>query len=512
MKKTRELFSKLPFILLFFLLPFLLQAQESIDYDALDRYIAKGVNDFEVPGLAIAIVKDGKVVFKKGYGSRDCSKENDPVTCDSLFNIASCSKAFTTAAIGILVEEGKLEWDDKVIEYLPEFRLSDYYITQELTVRDLLCHRSGLETFGGDLLWYETGYDDNEIIKRLRHIPIKRQFRSQYGYQNNMYLVAGEVIKRVSGKTWGEFLTEKILLPLDMKTTLVSGKSFNQNMDIAYPHIGKKRYPRWIRKTNAAASLFAGVSEMANWMRMFLNNGKWKDRQILKQETIEELFSPQIARRVRSYLRKRGTRFSAYGLGWWIMDYHGERIIEHSGGMPGYISKVTLVPGKNLGVVCLINSMASLTTALRYKILDTFLEIDNNEKDYLKEYLAGDKRHGEYLQTAREKRAKERVKRTKPSLKPKAYTGIFEDRVYGKAEIVEKKGKLILTLLPTKEVFTSPMEHWHYDTFRIKFKDEFLPDGFVTFSFDSHAKVTGFKIDLPNPDFHFKNLNFVKIK
>ena len=510
LKKQRPV-NKLSLAVLFFVLPFVvLQAGNNVDYNALDSYIGKNVKDFELVGLSIAIVKDNKVVFNKGYGLKDSNKK-DKVTCNSLFNIASCSKAFTAACLGLLVEEGKLKWRDKVIDYLPEFRLSDPYITKELTIKDLLCHRSGLETFGGDLLWYETNYDDKEIIRRLRYLPIKRQFRSEYGYQNNMYIVAGEVLKKVSGKSWGEFLSEKILRPLEMKTTAVAGKYLDKDMDIAYPHIEKRRYPRYIQNPQAAASLFSNVAEMANWVRMLLNKGKWKERQILKPETIEELFTPQIVLSVNSFMRKNGTNFRTYGLGWRIFEYYGERIIEHSGGMPGYISKVTLVPGKNLGFVILTNNMNALTTVLRYKILNLFLDRDNR-KDWAKEFLEMKKKGEKFKQNRREARAKSRIKKTGPSLKLEGYTGLFQDKVYGNAEIELQKGKLFLTLLPTKEVFTSKMEHWHYDTFRVKFKDEFLPYGFVTFNFDSYGKVTGFKIDLPNPDFHFKNLDFKKIK
>ncbi|MCK4766255.1 MAG: serine hydrolase [Candidatus Aminicenantes bacterium] len=497
---------------LFFVLSFVLHAgaAQDIDYAALDKYIGKTVKDFEVVGLSIAIVKDGAVVFDKNYGCKDYEKK-DKVGGNSLFNIASCSKAFTAACIGILVQEGKLAWKDKVIDYLPEFRLSDPYITRELTIKDLLCHRSGLETFGGDLLWYETGYDSKEIIRRMRYIPVKRQFRSEYGYQNNMYIVAGAVIEKVSGKSWGEFLSEKILQPLEMKTTRFSGKQVDEKMDVAYPHIGQKKYPRWIQPENPAASLFSSSSEMANWIRMLLDGGKWKDRQILESGTIAELFSSQTIRRVSSFAKKNGTRFRAYGLGWGLYDYYGEKIVEHSGGMPGYISKVMLVPDRNLGVVILTNNMKYLTTVLRYKILDLFLQRDG-KKDWAAEFLEIEKKYEKRRQARQEKRAAERVKRTRPALKLKEYVGVFEDRMYGKAEVVFKEKKLFLTLLPTKEVFTSRMEHWHYNTFRVKFKDDFLPDGYVTFGFDSHGKVTGFKIDLPNPDFHFRNLDFKKAK
>ncbi len=482
-----------------------------IDFQALDSYIKTVVKDLGLTGLAISIVQDQEVVFEKGYGYKDITQAT-PVSTNSLFNIASCTKAFTAAAIGLLVEQDKIDWDDRVIDVLPGFRLSDDYITSHLTIRDLLCHRSGLETFAGDLLWYETSYDSQEIVRRLRYIPIKRQFGREYGYQNCMYIVAGQVIEKVSGKPWETFLVENIFQPLDMQTTKGAGKFLADGMDIAKPHVDKTVYPRWIMQPNAAASLFSCVSDMSHWMSMLLNDGKWKDRQVLASKTVAECFTPQIVRRVSSFMKKNGTGFMAYGLGWGLFDYYGEKVIEHSGAMPGYISRVTLIPGQKLGIVILTNSMNSAATVIRYKILDMLLGRDkDNAKDWLAIYrkytLIGEKQ----VETLEKEREKKRIKRSRPSLKLEKYTGSYEDKVYGKADIRLEKKKLVLTLVPTQEVFTSEMEHWHYDTFRVRFKDSFLPSGLVTFSFDAEGNVTGFKIDLPNPDFHFKNLDFKKI-
>lgn len=511
MNEKKGLLNKLLMILVFLSLVLVLlgKGDTDFDYNALDQYIEKAVRDFELVGLAIAVVKDNQVVLCRGYGLEKVDT-NEKITANSLFNIASCTKAFTAACLGILVNEGKVKWDDRVIDYLPEFRLSDPYITRELTLKDLLCHRAGLATFDGDLLWYETDYDDMEIIRRLRYIPIKKQFRSEFGYQNNLYLAAGEVIKRITGMDWSEFLTSRILQPLDMTTTRTAGKSLGEDQHTAYPHVGNKIYPRYLRKPHAAASLFSCVTDMSHWLQMLLDQGKWKDQQILEPEILEELFSPQIVVPVSSFDKENGTHFRTYGLGWGVSDYYGEKIVEHSGGMPGYVSKIVLVPDKKLGFVILTNNENSLTNVLRYHILDLFL--DHKPKDWAQEFLEKNKRHDTYIQDQEAKRQKERIKRTRPSLKPEDYTGQYEDQMYGTAEIVLQKKQLLLTLLPSREVFTSKMEHWHYDTFKVVFKDEFLPPGYVTFQFDSHGQVTGFTIDLPNPDFHFKNLYFKKLK
>ena len=502
LKKTISSFSIFFFLLI---LPFIVHAKRAVDYTALDRYIKKVTADFHLEGLTIGIVKNDNVVFLKGYGVKDIDT-GEKVAPDSLFNIASLTKAFTSACVGILVQQGKLHWDDKVIDLLPGFQLSDPYITWELTIRDILSHRSGFGTFDGDLLWYRTPYDPAEIIRRMRYLPVRQQFRSEFGYQNNMYIVAGEIIAKVSGMPWAEFLKTNILDPLEMKATIPCSQSLKEGVNIAQPHVEGKKYPLYIQAPNAAASIYSSSTEMLNWLRMFLNEGKWKDKQVLESAVLEELFSPQTILKVSPTSKKNGTNFRTYGLGWNISDYYGELVYEHSGGMPGYISKAVLVPGKKLGFVILTNNMNAVTSLLRNKLLDIF--ITGRQTDWNKIFMELVEKGEKGKIEKEEARLKSRVANTRPSLEPARYAGIYEDRAYGRAQIVLENEKLVLTLLPAKEVFTSEMEHWHYDTFRIKFRDSFLPDGFVTFQFDSKEEIIGFKIDLPNPDFHFHHLDF----
>jgi CubicO group peptidase (beta-lactamase class C family) len=508
MTRIKKTFSSFSIIVLLLILPFVLHAKKTVDYPALDRYIKKAAADFHLEGLTIGIVKDDRVVFIKGYGVKDVDS-GEKVTPDSLFNIASLTKAFTAACVGILVQQGKLHWDDKVIDLLPGFQLSDPYISRELTIRDILSHRSGFGTFDGDLLWYRTPYDPAEIIRRMRYMPVRQQFRSEFGYQNNMYIIAGEIVGRVSGMPWAEFLKTNLLDPLEMKTTLTCSQSLREGMNLARPHVEGETYPLYVQAPNAAASIYSSAAEMLNWLRMLLNDGKWKDKQLLQPAVLEELFSPRTILKVSSFFKKNGTHFRTYGLGWNISDYYGELFYEHSGGMPGYISKAVLVPGKKLGFVILTNNLNGATNLLKYKLLDLF--VTGRQTDWNKVFMEfvekGEKRKKE----EEEARLKSRVANTRPSLEPGRYAGIYEDRVYGRAQIVFENETLVLSLLPAKEVFTSDMEHWHYDTFRVKFRDSFLPQGFVTFQFDSNGEVIGFKIDLPNPDFHFHHLDFKKV-
>jgi CubicO group peptidase (beta-lactamase class C family) len=431
------------------------------------------------------------------------------MTTTALFNIASCSKAFTAVCIAMLVENNQLDWKDRVTEYIQEFELSDPYVTSAMTMEDILCHRSGLATFDGDLLWYGTEYSPRDVIRRMRHIPLRKEFRSEYGYQNNMYLVAGEIIKEVTGKTWSEYIYDNIFEVLEMKSSRSCSRHLSQEQDIAYPHLKGKVQELPVENPNPALTIFSSVDEMSHWIMMLLNQGKWHGKQILKSSTIEKLFAPHTIQSVSPFMRLHGTHFRAYGLGWSLFDYAGRLVVEHSGGMPGYISRVTLIPEEKFGLVILTNDMNSLPTALRYVILD--LLFNRNKQNWLDLFYQFKNQQEERQQNLERIRKEERIPNTKPSLELDRYTGLYEDTMYGKAKIDMRNGKLILTLLPTKEKFTSSMEHWHFDTFRIRFKDQFLPEGFVTFDFNTQREITCFKIDLPNPDFHFHNLDFRKV-
>lgn len=493
-----------PFLLIII---FVSTLNAQIDYKKFDEYVENAVSLFEAEGLSIAIVKDSQVVFSKAYGFADADKKI-PLTTKSLFNIASCSKAFTAALAAKLVDEGKLSFQDKVKDHIPYFELSDLWITSQLNIVDILSHRSGLKTFAGDLLWYHTDYTNKEIIERMKYLPIENEFRSEFGYQNNMFMIASEIITQKAGKNWYEYLDNELFDKLDMNTSKSASMYLNDNDDIAYPHVEKKRYPLTDEVPNAAGSIFSNVEEMSNWIKMLLNNGKFNGEQVLSENVINEMFTPRINVYVGRSMKKMGVNFNNYGLGWFLYDYKGREIVFHDGGMPGYLSRVLLVPDENLGVVILTNGLNPLTSALSQQIVDLYF--GNDDADWVKDYK---ERIDNYKKRDEENKAKinsSRVENTKPSLELPKYEGKYNDNSYGEAEVIFNNEKLTLQL-PAKDVFTSEMEHWHFDTFKIKFKDDFLPEGFVTFSFNSKGEVTGFKIDLPNPDFHFNDLNFVKV-
>ncbi len=498
----------LAYFLLSFLFVFAAKAQDK-SLAGFDAYTAQAVKDFELPGLAIAIIKDGKVVMSKAYGVKNTAT-GEALTPSSLFNIASCSKAFTAACMAKLVQEGKIRWEDKVTDYVPYFQLADPYITREMNLADLLCHRSGLSTFTGDLLWFGTDYTQEEIVKRMRNLPIENDFRSEYGYQNNMYTVAGLVIEKASGMPWEDYLQKNFFDPLGMKNARSCSNELDKGQDLAMPHIKAAVQPIDAFDPQPALSIYAGIDEMSNWVKMLLNKGNFGEKQVLSERALWDMWTAQITRPVSGWQRAHGIHLRSYGFGWNLYDYGGKLIVEHDGGMPGYISKVCLVPEENLGFVILTNDMSILGSALRYRILDKFLT--GADHDWAKEFL-GYKKQGEAAE-AKEKEVRHAARQlnTKPSLSNEGYTGTYRDRYYGDATITIENDQLKLTMIPTKRYFVAPMNHWHHDTWQFDFPEAFLPEGFVTFSFDSNGKVEGFKIDLPNPDFHFYKLDFRKVE
>ena len=504
--------------LLFFLLliaPLALIAQ-TLDarLKEIDQYAAKAGQDWRVPGFAIAIVKDDKVIFAKGYGVRKLG-EQTPVDEHTLFAIASNTKAFTAAAIAILVDEGKLKWDDPATTYLPGFQLYDPYVTRELTVRDLLSHRSGLATFGGDLIWYDTTYKPDEILRRIRYLKPTSSFRSRYGYQNIMFLAAGQIVQNITGKSWEQFVQERFLTPLGMASTRTSITAFKSTDNVASPHNeldGKLRVVRYsnVDGVGPAAALNSSVADMAQWIRLQLGRGTYDGKQVFSRKAAREMWSPQTIIPISEQSEKfNPTRhFNTYGLGWFLSDYHGRKVASHGGGLDGMISQVGMMPEENLGVVVLTNSETPLASFMVSKVFDTFLGVP--ARDWSAELLAQAKQAKE-AEKAEEKRLEdERAKDTKPSLPLHGYAGTYGGAMYGEAKVTQENGHLVLRLVPAPN-FVGDLEHWQYDTFRIKWRDTVsypFPKGFVTFTLNAHGKVDEMKMDVPNPDFDFKELEF----
>jgi len=510
---------RLPEFLFSFFFSFFLSAQtKPVDLSKLDSYIDQSRKEWGLPGLSIAIVRNDSVILSKGYGIKSIDKsENDPsnkVDDHTLFAIASLSKAFTAASLGILVDDKKLSWDDKVTDYLPYFQMYDPYVTREMTVRDLLSHRSGLATFSGDLVWWGTTHSRKEVIESVRYLKPPYSFRSKYGYQNLMFLTAGEIIPAITGKTWDEFVRDSIFVPLGMTETNTSVSQLKPGMNVATPHL------KWndklitipyrnVDNVGSAAAINSNVTDLSKWMRMWLRKG---DNAVVSDAIRYEVWSPQtsipISKRGLETLPSR--HFQSYGMGWFMFDYHGRKILNHSGGMDGMISYLVLVPEEKFGFVILSNSYDTPSGALVYKILDLYLA--GIDRDWCGESLVQVKKAEEREKEAAKKMENERNKNSKPSLDLADYTGTYHSDLYGDVAVIWKNKNLAVNFIPSPTFNDAVLTHWQYDTFQIELADKALPKGWVTFVLDRNGNVEEMKIDIPNPDFDFSELELKKVK
>ncbi|MEO8590996.1 MAG: serine hydrolase [Flavobacteriales bacterium] len=494
-----------------------LHAQKQPDLKKLDAYIAKAVTDFGQPGLAVGIVQGGKLIWSHGYGRLDVAKP-DPVTENSDFYCASLSKAFTVCAIGMLVDDGVLKWDDKVIEHLPWFKLNDPYVTANMTVRDLLCHRAGFITFDGDLLWYGTHYTPREILDRHAKEPLTYGFRSRFGYSNLMLIAAAALIEKKSDVTWDQFITKRILEPLAMTRTRVETADLAKMTDVALPHVHKGQDPKAplmsmayqpLQGADGACGIISCVTDLAKWDAMWMNEGKTADGKVfLKEGTWTTITTDQLSNEVAPEENITGKHYDGTAMGWFTEDRDGYKIITHSGGMPGFILNHAVVPEKDFAVICLGNGETYSVFAITDKILNLYL--GNGMADPVADMLPRIEQRD--LRDAKRvgDRAAARITGTSPSRPLVQYTGTYTDKIYGDAVITETGGGLSLSFVPAPELFTGTLSHWHYDTFQWNHADPFLEPGYITFSFDADHRITGFKVDLHSPDFHFYKLDFKK--
>jgi CubicO group peptidase (beta-lactamase class C family) len=465
-----------------------------------DTYVRKALKDWGCPGLAIAIVKNDSVVFAKGYGVRQIG---NPASVDekTIFGIASCSKAFTAASIAMLVDEKKLRWDDPATRYLDGFQLYDPFVTRELTVRDLLSHRSGLPAFGGDLIWWGSTYSRDETLRRIRFVKPATSFRSRYAYQNIMFIAAGQVVSVVAGKPWEEFVKERIFVPLRMQSSTTSVKALEGVEDKATPHMrvdGKTRAIDWRNLDNGApaAGINSNVLDMAHWIRLQLGHGIFEGKRIFSTAVSEEMWSPQTIipsstpePPLPSFLKGH---FNAYGLGWSLGEYRGRFFVRHYGEDDGMSSVVGLLPEENLGVVILTNlHVTTLHTALLYRILDAYLKA--RPEDWCALYL--NVRTNEESKAAAEAASAEntRARNSQPSLPLSGYAGKYSNTTYGEATVVEEGGKLVVRL-SASPTYIGDLEHWQYDTFLSRWRDPVAEKTFISFTLNAAGEVDEMKL------------------
>ena len=488
------------------------QAQSAPPAD-LDTYVARALKTFAVPGLSLAIVKDGKTVVAKGYGVR---KLGSPTLVDenTLFGIGSNTKAFTTAALATLVDANKISWDDPVYQRLPGFQMYDPYVSHEMTIRDLLTHRSGMGLGEGDLLfWPHTTFSREDIIYRLRFMKPASSFRSHYAYDNLMYIAAGQIIPAVTGKSWEDYIREKILLPLGMNTTNLSNAAFKPGDDYAFPHSevdGKLQVIDFVVLDNAApaGSINSSAAEMAKWITLQLARGKFpnRDNRLFSEAQSREMWSPQTVLPTPERpgpLAALHANFADYALGWGLRDYHGRKLVGHTGGVAGFVSRVMLVPEENLGVVILTNAESGgAFDSILYHILDQYLALPNT--DWIAACQAADQATQNAADEITNKQNAARAADSKSSLPIERYAGVYTDPWYGPVTIRSENGKLIFSMDHTPNA-TAELQHWQYDTFKAHWRDRTIEDAFLTFALKADGTIDHFTMVAVSPlaDFSF---------
>ncbi len=493
-----------------------------LNLQKLDDYIRECMPEWRVPGMAIAIVKDDSVVFASGYGVKELGKPGK-VDEYTLFSIASLTKGFTSTALAMLDDDGLLDWDDPVRKYLPDFSLYDDYVSEEIRIRDLLSHRSGLETFSGDLLWLGTDYSRAEIIRRARYLEPSHGFRYKFGYSNLMFLTAGEIIPVASEMTWESYLEQKILQPLGMEYTSLSLEGMMGGMmggeNVASPHfvdlLGDSVQVLPYRKLNniaPAVGMNSNVMDLTRWIRFHLNMGEWEGVQLLSPENLWETRKLHTEQSPELYQKRfwPSMHFQGYGLGWDLYDYHGWKLIAHEGGIDGMIARLVMVPDENFGFVMLTNSINGFTTGLEYYILDQYYQgksydWSNIFLESITSYLGDiEKEWMDYLDNS--------DRSLKPTMKLKSYTGTYGGELYGNVEVRKEKEGLVLDFLPSN-LLIGDLEEFSRDTFLITLRDmPNLPRGTVKFYLDNSGDVEEIKIDIPNPDFDFTELELKLIE
>ncbi len=493
--------------------PALLDAQAAASLPSdFDTYVARVLQTFKVPGVGVAIVKDGRVVMARGFGVKKLGGAA-AVTPRTRFGIASNTKLFTATALGMLVEEGKIEWDAPVVRYLPSFAMYDPWVTREITVRDLLVHRSGLGLGAGDLLWWPAStYTRKEIVQRLRFIKPATSFRSAYAYDNVLYQVAGELIEAVSGQRWEEFMTSRILAKVGMTQSNVSHADMS-GPDVATTHAEVNGVVRPIapftgESTNPAGGINATAEDMAKWMIVQLDSGKLAGGvHLFGPATARELWrivTPLTANPPPAELAWTRANFRGYALGVNVTEYQGRKILTHTGGLPGYVSQVTMLPELRLGIAVLTNQESSAAfQSITSRVIDGYLGLPPH--DYPAIFAKLEQAALAEVRAADAAAVVRRDSTSGPSLPPASYAGTYTDAWYGDVTITAEQGKLVMRFSHTPGL-VADLVHWQHDTFVARWRDrELRADAYVTFALNPDGTIEQVKMAAVSPltDFSF---------
>jgi CubicO group peptidase (beta-lactamase class C family) len=468
-----------------------------------DQRVESLRQSYGVPGIAIAIVEDGRTTMARGFGVTDLDAPR-PVDADTNFFTGSTGKAFTAAALALLVDEGRLGWDDPVIDHMPSFRMHDPWVTREMTVRDLLVHRSGLGLGAGDLLFVpRSDLSRQDVVERLRHIPPATSFRSGYAYDNILYIIAGRLIEEVSGMSWEQFMLQRLLRPAGMNRVTLDEAGRAATPNAARPHartdgpvrgMGTQRPlgPEAVIAQVAAPAggLMVSANDMSRWLALQLEGGALPGGDRLFSETqAREMWKPHVLMPVTPLpgaLRQTQPLFSTYALGWNVRDYRGHRLVMHGGAVFGSLAMVALLPDRNVGFYIAVNSEdGALVQGLAYELIDHYL--DREQADWPSHFLrfVEDRRAGAL--SALEAPAAQPAA-AGPSLPLAGYAGRFRDPWFGTIRISEEGGRLHVRF-PHWPGLTATLDHWQYDTFRTVFSDPSVEPAYVTFMLDAEGRV-----------------------
>ncbi len=492
----------------------------------IDTLVERSMKAFNVPGIAVAVIKDGKIIHSKGYGVRSL-KSQEKVDEYTLFGIASNSKAFTAATLGMLVDEGKLKWDDKVRDYIPEFKLYSPYVTEEFTIRDLLTHRSGLGLGAGDLmLWPDSSdFTLKDILYNLRFLKPVSGFRTKFDYDNNLYIVAGEVVARISGKSWDEFVEERIMAPLGMTHSAASFDRLKDKSNVIDGHApvdGKVQViaRSTIKVGHSAGGINSCISDLSKWVLLQLAHGKYGtglDRTLFSEETHEEMWSPQTILKVGGP-GPYNTHFAAYGLGFFLSDVKGYKQVSHTGGLEGMVTQVTMIPELNLGIIVLTNQQeGGAFSSITNQIKDSYFNIKSTDR--VTEYS---KNRAESLSNANKitdsiwKQISLAQKANTGNADHSLYTGTYKDPWLGEVVISLQNGKLWFDSKRSPKL-TGQMFPYKGNSFVVKWRDRSMEaDAFVNFSLDTDGRASGFTMKPISPltdfSYDFQDLDFQRVK
>jgi CubicO group peptidase (beta-lactamase class C family) len=459
---------------------------------AVDALIEHALKRWHVPGVAVAIVRGDKVIYLKGHGVRSVEK-GAPVTPDTLFPIASCTKSFTTAAMALLIDEGKMRWDDPPQKYVPYFHLSDPLVDREVTLRDLVTHRTGLRDHR--LMWYRSPWTPEERIRRFAHLPLDKPFRTAFQYQSTMFTVAGLAVAKASGLSWADFVQKRLLDPLDMKATHFTTTEIAGLADKAYPHqLDAEKKPRLIgwypmETPEPAGSIHSNARDLAKWLLFQLNNKIIEGRPLISAHNLEAMHTPQVIIPMDAIDRIEfpGTNQMSYGMGWVIQDHFGHRLLQHAGAIDGFRCHFTLVPKCRLGIVLLCNlHQTRMNIALSNSLLEMLLGLPPHDWNA----IVTEAQHRDEEEAKQKEREKQKHRHfdTRPSRELAGYTGAYEHPAYGTVRIRLENGRLIWQW----QRWRAALEHYHYDTFLLPIEDMGKP--LVVFTLDAKGAAARMKV------------------